>query len=50
MSESDIKKTYKVENGVVHIELTLGNRTVTCDNSDTDYRACVNELLSECGA
>lgn len=50
MSEYDIKKTYKVENGVVHIVLTLGNRTVTCDNSTVDYRECVNELLSDANA
>jgi len=45
MSECDIIKTYKVENGEVHMVLTLGNVSVTCDNSDEDYRATVNELL-----
>ena len=48
MSELDIKKTYKVEHGEVHIVLTLGNRTITCDNSEVDYQECVNELLAEC--
>ena len=45
MSECDITKTYKVENGEIHLVLTLGNLSVTCDNNDSDYRETVNELL-----
>jgi hypothetical protein len=45
MGENDITKTYKVENGEIHLVLTLGNISITCDNNDVDYRETVNELL-----